>query len=274
MITNHKLLVDRDCPMCRAYGKAFVKFKLVDEKTIHYYQTVKTSVAKRIDLDRARNEIALHDTNTGHTKYGVDAFIRILAHNKPVLHRLLNFKLIYALLVFLYKFISYNRKVIYPIDSRISCTCDPELNKKYRAIYITFVAFFTGYLLNSFFFHVNTAFNLAHSPLRELIVCIGQVVWQGAAIYLIFREKFWDYLGNMSTVSLIGGLLLLPVLILNHYLSIHPFALMAAFTVVVGLMFLEHIRRCKLLGVPLTLTVSWVLFRIVVLSVIVLTIVL
>jgi len=48
MITNHKLLVDRDCPMCRAYGKAFVKFKLVDEKTIHYYQTVKDSIAKRI----------------------------------------------------------------------------------------------------------------------------------------------------------------------------------------------------------------------------------
>lgn len=274
MITNHKLLVDRDCPMCRAYGKAFVKFKLVDEKTIHYYQTVKASIAERIDIDRARNEIALHDTETGHTKYGVDAFIRILAHDKPAFHRLLSLKLVYALLVFIYKFISYNRKVIYPIDSRISCTCNPDLDKKYRIIYILFVAFFTGWILNSFSFHINSAFNLAHNPWRELLVCIGQVVWQGAAIYLIFRDKFWEYLGNMSTVSLIGGLLLLPVLFINSYLGIHPFVLLAAFTVIVSLMFIEHVRRCRLLGVPLTLTASWVLFRIVVLTIIVLTVVL
>jgi len=83
-----------------------------------------------------------------------------------------------------------------------------------------FVALFTGWILNSYIFHINTAFNLAHSPWRELAVCIGQVLWQGAAIYFIFREKFWDYLGNMSTVSLIGGLLLLPVLLRGSWLNV------------------------------------------------------
>jgi len=246
MITNHKLLVDRDCPMCRAYGKAFVKFKLVDEKT-------------------------MHNTNTGQTKYGVDAFIRILAHNKPNFHRFLNLGLVYALLSLLYGFISYNRKIIYPVDSNIACSCDPDLNTKYRVAYIGFVALLTGLILNTFSAHIDAYFGIAHSAWRELAICIGQVAWQGAAIYLIFRDKLWDYLGNMSTVSLIGGLLLLPVLLLNYYLVLHPLVLMGAFTLIVGLMLLEHIRRCKLLGVPTKLTLSWILFRCTVLVAIVLS---
>lgn len=272
MITKHKLLVDRDCPMCRAYGRAFVKYRLVDAETISYYQTLTDALSMRIDTERARNEIALYNTETGSTKYGVDAFISILAHDKPALRSFLNLAMVYAFLLYIYKFISYNRKVIYPIDSRIACTCDPDLNVTYRLFYITFVAIFTGLVLNSFTSYIDLAFGLPHNPWRELWMCIGQVVWQGTAIYVISREKTWEYLGNMSTVSLIGGLLLLPILALNYFLGLHHFVLLAAFAAIVLFMLLEHIRRCKLLGVPLKLTASWILFRCVVLTIILLNI--
>ena len=89
-----------------------------------------------------------------------------------------------------------------------------------------------------------------------------------AAISFFRKDKTLEYLGNMSTVSMIGGILLLPVLLANYYLPISLIGLIAMFGIVVSIMFFEHIRRCKLLGVPFAMTISWVGFRTVVLGII------
>ena len=269
MLENNKLLIDKDCPMCCIYGKCFTKFGLIDEKTVAPYQTIESNYTSQIDMNRAKTEIALFNDNTATTIYGIDAMIKIVANGNKLLTKILHSKIVYAFLLRLYRFISYNRKVIYPTATEKGVrTCVPELNYKYRWMYILFVTIFTGIVLNQYAFHINTAFGLAHNWMREYYICFGQIAWQFAAVSFFKKEKYLEYLGNMSTVSMIGGILLLPVLWLNGIFEFHVLGLLAAFMMIVGVMFLEHIRRCKLLGLPIWMTASWVTYRTVVLAII------
>ena len=69
----------------------------------------------------------------------------------------------------------------------------------------------------------------------------------------------------MSTVSIIGGLLLIPLLAVNQFVEFNWVVLMLGFGSIVGTMFLIHVRRCKRLGLPFIVSFSWVLFRAIVL---------
>lgn len=273
MLVENKLFIDRDCPMCSIYGNGFTKLGLIDDQTLCQYQNMESVYTEVIDIERAKDEIALHDTLTQTTTYGIDSLIKILGHNRVWLQKLLKFPLVYALLLRLYRFISYNRKVIYPTaPNKQGMACTPSVNLKYRWIYLIFTALFTGVILNQFAFHLNASVGLPHYWSREYLVCFGQIAWQLLAIQLIDKEKALEYLGNMSTVSLIGGLLLLPVLLINSFFPLGTLGLLGAFGLVVGVMFLEHIRRCYLLNVSLKMTASWILYRMVVLVFILLTI--
>ncbi len=269
MLTNNKLLIDQNCPMCNIYGKCFTQIGLIDKATVSPYQTISNEHTQHIDMERARNEIALFNANNKESIYGIDAMIHIVSHNRTCFNRLLNTPPIYALLSALYNFISYNRKVIYPsANGKGERNCTPDVNLKYRWFFILFVALFTGCILNLFVYYINIGIGQPHNWFREFIVCFGQIAWQGAIIYKLNKEKAVDYLGNMSTVSLIGGILLIPILVFHFFVPISPFILLAGFMGIVGLMLLEHIRRCKLLGISLGMTASWVLYRMVVLAII------
>jgi hypothetical protein len=70
------------------------------------------------------------------------------------------------------------------------------------------------------------------------------------------------------TISFAGSLLLLLPLGFSHLLRIPTGYFAIYFMCVAGLMFLEHIRRTKLLGLGWILTVTWVLYRVALLIVI------
>ncbi len=270
MLTHKKLLIDKDCPLCNLYGNCFTKFKFVDNQTINYYQSIEEKYAQNIDMERAKNEIALYDIISKKSVYGLDALIDIIAHKNYWLKQVLQLPLIYHFLLYIYRFISYNRKVIYPSQEIASeRNCIPDLNIKYRWLYILFVAGFTGWVLNTFTLNLMFSLGLEHNWYRELLICLGQVIWQGVAVSFIAPTKIHEYLGNMSSVSLMGGILLLPYLLLNAYLSMSIWIALSTFLLIVGFMFFEHIRRCKILGIPLIMTVSWVTFRLVVLVILI-----
>lgn len=273
MLKNNKLLIDKDCPMCKAYGACFTQLGLIDQNTLDSYQFVDEAYADKIDMARAKNEIALHDVNSAQTIYGLDALIHIVSHHSKSFRSLLHTRFIHTPLLILYRFISYNRKVIYPAPAIIgSRDCTPDVNGFYRTLYIIFVALATGLILNQLIWPINTTFGITHIWWREYLICFGQIFWQGAVIQKLDPSKHLDYLGNMSTVSMIGGLLLIPILVLNAYLPLTPLHLIGYFALVVGFMLLEHIRRCKLLGISLSMTISWVLYRVVVLAIILISV--
>jgi hypothetical protein len=84
----------------------------------------------------------------------------------------------------------------------------------------------------------------------------------------LFPERRWDYLGNMMTISFAGAILLMPILFLARFIPLSPLVACICFLGVAGLMLLEHIRRSKLLGIGWALTISWVLYRIILLVII------
>ncbi|MBL4678706.1 MAG: hypothetical protein JKY70_21300 [Mucilaginibacter sp.] len=103
---------------------------------------------------------------------------------------------------------------------------------------------------------------------REYIICGAQIAFQGVIVSLLFKQKRWEYLGNMMTISFAGSLLLLPIVLLSNIVGTHPLFYTCYFMMVAGLMFLEHIRRSKLLGIGWWLTISWVIYRTLVLVII------
>lgn len=273
MITNHKLLIDRNCPMCNIYGKTFKKYNMLDQDSITPYQIVGEEMTCTIDMQRAQNEVAFHDTVTGTTLYGLDSMIEIFAQNKSWIKKPLHFPLIYKPLKQLYKLITYNRKVIAgnkpsPVEDRV---CEPDFNYFYRTLFIVLAALFTGLVLNSYTSHITRYFGFTTPWFVEYMICFGQVLWQGIMITLWSRNNSWDYLGNMSAVSTLGGLLLLPILFLQQFIDLHSFFYMGYFMLVVGVMLLEHIRRCRNMKLGWLPTVSWLTFRHVVLILIIWT---
>ena len=255
--------------MCTAYGTCFTQLGMVDATTVSPYQQTDEPLANRIDMERARSEIALHDEATGQTVYGIDAIIAIVAHRRPWLRRLLARRPLYFLLRKLYRFVSYNRKVIYPSAARPSLRdCTPPTHAPYRWLYILLVALSTSLVLNRYAYLIYTAWELPYDPWREYYLCFGQIAWQGVAIGWLDRKKALAYLGNMSTVSLVGAILLLPMLLIATFVTVSPWLMLAYFALVVGMMLLEHLRRCRLLGLTSGMTVSWVAFRTIALGVI------
>jgi hypothetical protein len=76
-----------------------------------------------------------------------------------------------------------------------------------------------------------------------------------------------EYLGNMMTVSLIGSLLLIPAIIIGGFLAVPAFIWLIYFTGVVTYMLYEHMRRMQILDLGIGMSLSWVLYRTLVLVV-------
>lgn len=262
-LQNYKLLIDADCPMCRMYGNAFEAKGLIEKGTCSPYQKIDFSIANLVDMNRAKSEIAFVNMQNKEVVYGLDAFKVILNNAYPFLKPLSNLKLVDWIGQKAYRFISTNRKIIAPAKV-LGNDCTPMLNLKYRIFYILFVALFSSFVIYNYSTSINQMMGWESSIYRELIMCFGQILWQSLFLHKLLKNKKLDYLGNMMTVSLIGTILLLPMLIFNA----NPFINLGYFMIVVGVMLLEHLRRCKILEIGLLPTISWVSYRIVVLIVI------
>src|SRR6476659_9646597 len=113
-LKNNVLIYDGDCPMCRMYSHAFVKTKMLENNGIQAYAQITEEVKGDIDMDRARNEIALVDTANHTVSYGIDSWFKIFSNSLPLFGYLARWKPFYLFMKGLYFFISYNRRVIAP----------------------------------------------------------------------------------------------------------------------------------------------------------------
>ncbi|MDR4892618.1 MULTISPECIES: DCC1-like thiol-disulfide oxidoreductase family protein [unclassified Chryseobacterium] len=265
-LKNHTLIYDNECPMCNLYSKGFTKCGMLDEDGREAFTELSGRNKSLIDFNRAKNEIALVDHTKNEVVYGLDSLLLIIGNSFPWLVKMARIKPLYWFFQKLYSFVSYNRKQIIPSpkdDTEQSCI--PDFNLKYRIAYISFVVIFSAYILSLFSGKLNL--NLERNFLREFAVCLGQIAWQAFFLKTYLKDKIWDYIGNMMTVSLIGTLLLIPALMT----SFTPVFYIIYFGIVVLIMFLEHIRRCRILKLNFLPTISWILFRITALAIIILT---
>ncbi|MEO7306738.1 MAG: hypothetical protein ABIR78_14015 [Ferruginibacter sp.] len=99
----------------------------------------------------------------------------------------------------------------------------------------------------------------------ELFMVTGMLVFQYPFIY----KKVWalklDYYFKMVLVSAMGAFLLVPLLILNQYSNYtDTFNILYFFTVVL-IMFFTHKRIVAQLDLPVLISYTWVLYRIIIL---------
>lgn len=261
-LENQTLLYDEDCPLCSIYTSGFIKTGMLDENGKKPFSKIDDDDLKIIDIRKASNEIALIDNNTKMVLYGIDSLLKVIGNSFPFIEKIAQIRPINYLLKKLYSFISYNRKVIIPNKKTgKSITCIPDFNYKYRIIYITFTIVITA-LIFSFYSRLisilpNTDFT------KELLLIIGQAVFQSLFLVRMNKEIRLNYIGNLITVSLMGALFLIPILFINKLFLLPEIITLVWFGLAVGLMFAEHFRRIKILELPTSLCYTWLFYSII-----------
>ncbi|HPM30436.1 MAG TPA: hypothetical protein PLJ60_08860 [Chryseolinea sp.] len=266
-LTDHTIIYDDECPMCNLYTKAFVKTGMLDANDREAFTEVVNTNIPNINWNRARNEIAVINKSDNSVKYGAEGLVHVIGYNFPMFKSLFNLDFVRVLMSRLYFFISYNRKVIAPgkiFEGDNKCT--PDMSYKYRWAYIIFLWSITSTVL-AFYSRLLVSLVPESNFVREFLICGGQIIFQGIIVGLVRRDRWIHYLGNVMTVSLSGALLLSPAFLLKGFIHSGIFY-MSYFMIVVALMFFEHIRRVKILGLPRFISLTWVIYRFLVLLII------
>lgn len=266
-LENQTLIYDEDCPLCRSYTSTFIKTGMLDANGRKPFHQITDLEMNFVDMQRAKNEIALIDYKTKSVSYGIDSLLKVIGNAIPIIDKIGNAKVCYFLLKKLYAFISYNRKVIIPSkklkNERLQC--EPSLNITYRIGYLIFGILIIGMILTKFSTLIPYIKQSNH--FREITIALGQLLFQFVFQHKNSLKKQMDYYGNLITVSLFGSILLCPILVLNALTSVSfPIIAIWFFTVVL-IMFFEHKRRVQLLELPSYLSYTWILYRILILGV-------
>jgi predicted DCC family thiol-disulfide oxidoreductase YuxK len=269
-LSNHFILFDAECPICSRYTKAFVSTGLLDANGRTAYQDFDGQTCPMLDRQRAINEIALVNRETGEVIYGVESLFKILSTSLPILRTVFDFKPFLWLMTKAYAFVSYNRRVIMPAPIAYDKSVwQPSFKLHYRIAYLIFTWALASFILSRYG-KLLTEFMPQVPRYLEYLVCGALILFQGLIARLFFKHKKWDYLGNLMTISFAGALLLLPGLLIARFIPLNPAVYLAWFAVVVTWMFVEHIRRSRLLALGWTATISWGAYHVIVLSIILL----
>lgn len=104
---------------------------------------------------------------------------------------------------------------------------------------------------------------------REFIVCGGQIILQFFVIRTLDKNKVWEYLINMMTISFVASLTLLVFIEIGKWLLItNPLIYMGVFMLIVGCMFVFHLKRMKMLQLGMIPSATWLGYRLIVLIII------
>jgi hypothetical protein len=221
-LNNHIILYDADCPMCGLYTKAFTKTGMLEAGGRTAYQTMPADICPLVDRQRAVNEIALVNTQTGEVNYGIASLFKVIGNSFILLKPLFGFKPFIWLMSKVYAFISYNRKVIIP-GAKDDFEIKPTFRLRYRLAYLLFTWALVGYILTQYA-QLLTGMVPVGNAYREYLICGGQIVFQGLVVSLYANTKKWDYLGNMMTISIAGALTLLPGLLVAQCITLPAIA--------------------------------------------------
>jgi predicted DCC family thiol-disulfide oxidoreductase YuxK len=268
-LSNYQILFDAECPMCKVYTKAFVQTGLLEKDGRASYQDFDHATCPMVDMQRAVNEIALINLQTGEVTYGIQSLIKVFGTAVPLLKPLFAFAPFVWLMSKVYAFIAFNRRVIIPAAAGDTFQYQPTFKLHYRIAYLVFTWAVTSLILTKYVTLLAGLLPVGNAY-REYMICGGQIFFQGLIITFVASDKRWSYLGNMMTISFAGSLLLLPVWLLSGLIGAQSLFYAGWFMLVAGLMFLEHIRRSKLLNLGWTLTITWALYRAAILLLIIL----
>ena len=193
------------------------------KKRVEKFGTIAPELLARIDSKRCINEIPLIDTETNQVWYGTDALLEILQQKIPFARPVGNIRILKYFLTKLYKFISYNRRVIVAAKrTQGNFDCTPEFNIPYRfafmAVFLlvnTLMLFpLQQYVLKESIFNARSIqqLQLAHAILIMLNIFIA---------VSLNKYRGIEYLGQVNMLAVEIILLTIPLIVINKYTALH-----------------------------------------------------
>lgn len=148
MDTGKIIIYDDSCPLCAAYTGAFVKTGFLKKEDRLDFSHLDEKTKQLLDTSRCPNEIPVIDRETMEVSYGIDALATILEQKIHGIKKLLSYTAIKWPLQKLYKFISYNRRVIVASKPAIgNFDCTPDFNVPYRIAFMFLFLVFNSLML-------------------------------------------------------------------------------------------------------------------------------
>ncbi len=195
----HKIIIYDDvCPLCKAYTEGFVQLGLLHLENRIGFSQVPQSILDKIDSNRARHEIPLHDTETGETLYGKDALFYILGEQMPIFKPLFRFAPFRALVLGLYQIITYNRRIIAGSPTPTNgFDCAPDFNMGYRWLYIGVATFLSIWILIDDLKGID-------NQLIAIFTLFLVAILRG--LFFKSLKTKTDYFGHLATVLLVVGI--------------------------------------------------------------------
>ncbi|WP_375444912.1 hypothetical protein [uncultured Fibrella sp.] len=246
---NKVLIYDADCPLCRAYTKGLVVAGALPANARKPSTSVTSEAQiKQLDSVRRRHEIPLLDLETGETRYGVDAVLTILGESWPRFARFVRETVLFDLARRFYAFISYNRRIIFPVPAERWHIMDltPDFSAAYRLVFLLLL--YTALLVS----HLAA---VAHPDPLALAMLVGQI---GVAQVYIVRHSTQtrlanslDYMGHLGMSLLLGGFVNAVGAALNV-----PELLLVGNAIMVW----QHITRLRVMQLPDYLNLPFVAF--------------
>ena len=243
---NKILIYDDNCPLCEWYSGLFVKYGFLNNDGRKPFSTLNNELVEKIDFVKSRNEIPLLDTSTNKVLYGIDALLEILDQKIPFAKKAGNMAPVKWFLKKLYKFISYNRKVIVAKKCGTgNIDCSPDINYKYRFIFMAACLAFNTIMLLPLHDHVFSKLSFYH--LDKPGMQAGHFVFVLINCILSFtfsKDRGYEYIGQVNMLALSAILLLLPLLMLDTFFFSELFST-AWLIMVAGFIFKEYVRRME-----------------------------
>ena len=141
------------------------------------------------------------------------------------------------------------------------------LSSTYAKLVVAFLAgAFISFTLSRYALLVQHLLRIRYSSIFEVCMVAGMLLFQFIFIYKKNRELIFDYFANVLIVSVIGSLLLLPLIFINYVFPLPDLLNISYFFLAVLYMFFEHKRRVKAIGLPIYLSYTWVLYRVIILA--------
>jgi predicted DCC family thiol-disulfide oxidoreductase YuxK len=243
--TDKILIYDDDCPLCAAYTSAFVKGGLLTTEGRQSFTAVSPELLHNINWQRSVNEIPLLDPTTKQVWYGIDALLEILGQKCAAIKTIGGVKPINWFLKKLYRFISYNRKVIVAVKtSPLKVDCTPSFNLFNRLLFLVIFLVLNTLLLLPVHTHIFSqlpGYSLSFTRLLGLHAIM--VVFNCSLALCLPKRTALEYLGQVNMLTIITHLLLAPLVITDAYIQPgnwvnYGYLLLAGIVI-----FLEYFRR-------------------------------
>lgn len=123
----------------------------------------------------------------------------------------------------------------------------------------------TAYTLNQFSLLIQSLLSIPYDWKIEMAIVTGQIVFQVPFILKRGPFEIIRYQYNMLLISLLGSILLWPIIGINAFHPQSQLTNLIYFFSVVTIMFLVHIQRVRKLELPHYLCYTWVLYRLIIL---------